>query len=99
MNIVEITCIDNNKTKMIYAFFLDIFPEANGLNFFTGCSLSDSISSISFLIYNAPEARPNVIKPTIVRERLSRLSKDNEKINGKKTTRFLYHCLILTSLR
>ena len=76
---------------------MDIFPEANGLNFFTGCCLSKSISSISFLIYSALEARPNAIKPTIVRKRLSRLSKESVKTNGKKTTRFLYHCLILTS--
>ena len=91
----KIIAIENNAENIIFACFREIFPEANGLFFFSGCNLSRSKSMMSFRIYPELVIKQSAKKPIKLIIIFSGEINAIPKTIPKKITIFLYHCFTL----
>ena len=86
------------EIESTHASLIGSFPEAIGLFFLIGCSLSLGASTMSLSRYVAAETTQKEMKAKKLGQNISTSKKFPRRIGAAKTLTFFNHCLGLTDL-
>ena len=89
---------NTNRNATVHANASEIFPDAIGLFFFTGCSRSLGASMMSFMKYAAEDIALKAIKAFVVSKNTFPSKRLPKNSGAAKTLKFFNHCLGLAVL-